>query len=118
MVHLPFSKNMGGSSAAAHAGLQVTFAIMFCVSGCSNNTDSDAVDNASGLVNTEDIEVDNKDNPVTETAEPSIENNPTSETLQPNSQAAVTDLKPSEGLEFESNGDGTCAIVGIGTCNS
>lgn len=27
-----------------------------------------------------------------------------------------TDLKESEGLEFESNGDGTCTIVGIGTC--
>lgn len=27
-----------------------------------------------------------------------------------------TDLKPSEGLEFESNGDGTCTITGIGTC--
>lgn len=96
--------------------LGIVITMMFCVSGCSNNTNSDAVDNSSGLVNTEDIEVDNKDDSVTETAEPSIENNPTSETLQPNSQAAVTDVKPSEGLEFESNGDGTCAIVGIGTC--
>ena len=29
---------------------------------------------------------------------------------------AEIDLTPSEGLEFESNGDGTCSIVGIGTC--
>ena len=28
----------------------------------------------------------------------------------------VSDLKPSEGLEFESNGDGTCTLVGIGIC--
>lgn len=93
----------------------IVITMMFCVSGCSNNTNSDAVDNASGLVNTEDIEVDNKDNSVTETAEPIIEDNSTSETLKPSSQAVVTDLKPSEGLEFESNGDGTCTIVGIGT---
>lgn len=26
------------------------------------------------------------------------------------------DVQPSEGLEFSSNGDGTCTIVGIGTC--
>lgn len=94
----------------------IVITMVFCISGCSNNTNSDAVDNSIGLVNTEDIEVDNKDDSVTETAEPSIENNPTSETLQPNSQAAVIDLKPSDGLEFESNGDGTCKIVGIGTC--
>ena len=94
----------------------IVITMVFCISGCSNNTNSDAVDNSIGLVNTKDIEVDNKDDSVTENAEPSIENNPSSETLQPNSQAAVTDLKPSEGLEFQSNGDGTCAIVGIGTC--
>lgn len=29
---------------------------------------------------------------------------------------AELDLTPSEGLEFESNGDGTCSIVGIGVC--
>ena len=29
---------------------------------------------------------------------------------------AETDLKSSEGLEFKSNGDGTCTITGIGTC--
>lgn len=28
----------------------------------------------------------------------------------------ASDLKPSEGLEFESNGDGTCTLVGIGIC--
>lgn len=29
---------------------------------------------------------------------------------------AEVDVTPSEGLEFESNGDGTCTITGIGTC--
>ena len=28
-----------------------------------------------------------------------------------------SDLTPSEGLAFESNGDGTCTLVGIGTCH-
>ena len=28
----------------------------------------------------------------------------------------ASDLKPSEGLEFESNGDGTCTLVSIGIC--
>lgn len=28
----------------------------------------------------------------------------------------LTDLEPSDGLEFESNGDGTCTLVGIGIC--
>lgn len=32
------------------------------------------------------------------------------------SPTAPTDLKPSEGFEFESNGDGTCTLVKIGTC--
>ena len=36
---------------------------------------------------------------------------------QPDAPVVVpSDLKPSEGLEFESNGDGTCTLVGIGIC--
>lgn len=31
---------------------------------------------------------------------------------------ADTDLTPSQGLEFESNGDGTCTLVGIGICKA
>jgi len=31
-------------------------------------------------------------------------------------QAILDNLTESEGLEFESNGDGTCTITGIGTC--
>ena len=30
--------------------------------------------------------------------------------------AVVSNLRPSEGLEFESNGDGTCTLVGMGIC--
>ncbi len=33
-----------------------------------------------------------------------------------NDHIVETDLKPSEGIEFESNGDGTCTIKGIGVC--
>lgn len=94
----------------------IVITMVFCISGCSNNTNSDAVDNSIGLANTEDIEVDNKDDSVTETAKPSIEDNSILEALKPNNQMVTTALEPSDGLEFESNGDGTCAIVGIGTC--
>lgn len=96
--------------------LGIVITMMFCVSGCSNNTNSDAADNASGLVNTGNTEADNKDDFVAETTEPGTEDSLTAEPLNPNGQVVVTDLEPSDGLEFKSNGDGTCTIVGIGTC--
>lgn len=37
-------------------------------------------------------------------------------TVKEGTHVEISDLKPSEGLEFESNGDGTCALVGIGVC--
>ena len=46
----------------------IVITMVFCISGCSNNTNSDAVDNSIGLVNTEDIEVDNKDDSVADWA--------------------------------------------------
>lgn len=96
--------------------LGIVITMMFCVSGCSSDANSNIVDNASSLVNTEDIEADNKDDSLTENTKPSMEDSPTAEPLKPNNQVVATDLEPSDGLEFESNGDGTCAIVGIGTC--
>lgn len=96
--------------------LGIVITMMFCVSGCSSDANSNIVDNASSLVNTEDIEADNKDDSLTETTEHSIEDSPTAEPLKPNNQVVATDLELSDGLEFKSNGDGTCAIVGIGTC--
>ena len=35
---------------------------------------------------------------------------------EPKDNVVQSDLKTSEGLEFESNGDGTCTITGIGAC--
>jgi len=52
----------------------------------------------------------------TEVAIPNQEESLDSEETTQNNQVVETDLKPSEGFEFESNGDGTCTIVGIGTC--
>lgn len=49
--------------------------------------------------------------PLTDTLSESTAGNP--QTEQP---IVASDLKPSEGLEFESNGDGTCTLVGIGIC--
>ncbi|MGN0475985.1 MAG: leucine-rich repeat protein, partial [Ruminococcus sp.] len=40
----------------------------------------------------------------------------TVETTTANIQINEEDLVPSQGLEFKSNGDGTCKIVGIGEC--
>lgn len=39
-----------------------------------------------------------------------------SETMAQNTPIIETDLIPSDGLEFESNGDGTCTLVSIGIC--
>ena len=33
------------------------------------------------------------------------------------SEQLTIPTEPSEGLEFRSHGDGTCALIGIGTCN-
>lgn len=96
--------------------LGIVIIMMFCISGCSNNANSGKVDDESGLVDAKDNKAGNKDDFITDAAEPGMEDNSASETLKPSSQAVVTDLKPSEGLEFRSNGDGTCTIVGIGIC--
>lgn len=37
-------------------------------------------------------------------------------TTESKDYTVVSDVKPSEGLEFESNGDGTCILKGIGVC--
>ena len=108
--------------------LCVVMCLLLCVSGCGSKGDLNIVDNESGLVDTESNNVSSKDDPATEATVPiQEENNDVDEKPQSNhavetdlklesSQVVETDLKPSEGLAFESNGDGTCTIVGIGTC--
>ena len=53
--------------------------------------------------------------PILET--PPTDSHMTESTSESDGQIVFTDLKPSEGLEFESNGDGTCTLVGLGVCS-
>ena len=55
-------------------------------------------------------------NNVTQTVSESNDNTASDKTTDKNITVS-TDVKFSEGLEFESNGDGTCSIVGVGNCN-
>lgn len=96
----------------------VITAMLLCVSGCGSKGDLNVAGNESSLVDTvtESNEVSGMDDPTTEaTISSQKENSDVDEKSQSN-QVIETDLKPSEGFEFESNGDGTCTITGIGTC--
>lgn len=44
------------------------------------------------------------------------EDQPGDEQNELTSESVIIPTEPSEGLEFRSNGDGTCALIGIGTC--
>ena len=96
----------------------VVTAMLMCVSGCGSKGDSNVADNESSLVDSvaEDNKVSSEDNPVSEAAVPSQKEKADTDKKSQSNQVVETDLKPSEGLEFESNGDGTCIITGIGTC--
>lgn len=92
--------------------LGIVITVLFCVCGCGNNGNSNLADNKGDSVSAENNN-ENKDNSATETVVPSQEED---EKATSNIQTVTTDLKPSEGFKFESNGDGTCTIVGIGIC--
>lgn len=96
----------------------VVTAMLLCVSGCGSKGDLNVVDNESSLVDTvtENNRVNSKDNPSSETTVLSQKDKTDSDEEPQSIQVVETDLKPSEGLKFESNGDGTCTITGIGTC--
>ena len=98
--------------------LCVIMCILLCVSGCGSKDDSNVVDNDSSvvLVDAESNNVGSKDNPTTEVTIPVQKENSDVDEKPQSNQVVETDLKPSEGFEFESNGDGTCTITGIGTC--
>lgn len=98
----------------------IASAILLCVSGCGNkeNLNVNATDKESSMadVEAESNEASSKDNSAAETvASIQKENTDVDEKPQSN-QVVEIDLIPSEGFEFESNGDGTCTITGIGTC--
>jgi len=90
--------------------LCVVMCTLLCLSGCGNNSDINAADNeiSSADTVTESNGVSDKDSPVTETTVPSTKENSDTDEKTQNNQTVETDLKPSEGFEFESNGDGTC----------
>lgn len=92
--------------------------MLFCLSGCGSKGASTETDNESALVEseTDNENTDSGENPEPEAAVSSQENYTDADEKPQNNQGSETDLEASEGLEFESNGDGTCTITGIGTC--
>jgi len=98
--------------------LCVVIYMLLCLSGCGNKGNSNVTDIDSSLVEaeTENKNVDSRENPATETTAPSQKEIAVLDEKPQSNQVAEIDLEPSEGLEFDSNGDGTCTITGIGTC--
>lgn len=93
--------------------LWIVIAMLLCFTGCGNNNDSDVRDRERRSSNEEDADSDRSDR---EAADSNQEDDTSFGIAILNDLVDVTNLKPSDGLEFESNGDGTCAIVGIGSC--
>lgn len=88
-------------------------AILFVCTACSNNetnSDSPLTEGQITVDNNSDNEQNSSSNIVSQSSIslPSSDNATT--------PTIPTDLKPSEGFEFKSNGDGTCTLVEIGTC--
>ncbi len=121
--------------ARKHFGLLcLIMCILICCTGCGGKeaASTDGADRESSLSNIEnedknedesENENKNQNDSVTETVgeannteqEETAADGLKSKNDRP-SQIIATDLEPSEGFEYESNGDGTCTIVGIGTC--
>lgn len=90
--------------------------VLLCFSGCADKDGISAADSGSSLADTESGQVNSQEKPVTKTSISSQEETVDHDKKPQGNQVEITDLTPSEGLEFESNGDGTCTITGIGTC--
>ena len=92
--------------------LVVVSAMLLCVSGCGSKGDLNVADNESSLVDTvtENNKVSSNDNPATEAAVSSQKETADADEKSQSNQVVETNLKPSEGFEFESNGDGTCKL--------
>lgn len=84
--------------------------------GCGSNVGSTTVENSNASQSTDADSQNEKEKPVSEAVYPEKESGSVSETAKSNGQIAVTDLEFSTGFAFESNGDGTCTIIGMGTC--
>lgn len=88
-----------------------------CLSGCGNKDTLNVTNNECLVeVETDNKNADNKEDSAIEVTVPSQKETSVPDEKPQNNRVAETDLNPSEGLEFESNGDGTCTIIGIGTC--
>ena len=95
-------------------------AVLFTCTACSNNkTLGNETDNTnsssftreqSTTENSSNNEQNSSNNFASQGEGSSLNSN------KPAVPTVSTDLKPSEGFEFESNGDGTCTLVKIGTC--
>ena len=103
--------------------LCVVLCMLLCVAGCgskgteSKETESFAdeeSDSADAAAVSEDA--GERDTPETETVVSGHKESLVPEKESHSAPIVAADLKPSEGFEFESNGDGTCTITGIGTC--
>lgn len=90
--------------------------ILLGVSGCRNESAPNVANSENGSVGAEaeNSNAVTKDNP--ETVASTQKESTDSDEKPQNNQIVETDLKPSEGFEFESNGDGTCTLTGIGVC--
>ena len=95
----------------------VVVCMSLCLSGCGNKNTLNVTNNESLVeVETDNRTADNKEDLATEVTISSQKETSFPDEKPQNNQVAETNLEPSEGLEFESNGDGTCTIIGIGTC--
>ena len=103
--------------------LCIVLCVLLCVPGCANAAASDFTGKETGLAESESEaetvsrEAGSRESISTmETMAPGREEASDPEEKTRRIPTAEMDFKPSEGLAFESNGDGTCTIIGIGTC--
>lgn len=91
-------------------------AILLTCTACTNNEIS-GTNFTQSLTKEQSIADNSGSKGQTSSINPASENSSSSSSSEKLTAPTVTtDLKPSEGFEFESNGDGTCTLVKIGTC--
>ncbi len=95
-------------------------AVLLTCAACSNNetvgneTSNTNSSSLTGEQSTTNNGSNGEQNSPSNSTSPSNVSSPSSD--KPTVPTVSTDLKPSEGFEFKSNGDGTCTLVKIGTC--
>lgn len=97
--------------------------LLACTACANNETEETGYDNSSSVISSieEQSTTSSSSNSSNESESASSSSANESTALSSSSEETSaptisTDLKPSEGFEFESNGDGTCTLVKIGTC--